>query len=69
MSAHTPSPLPAAPPRPAGAGARLPWWAIALPVLAFVVLALVAEPARAQSVEGPSALAEILEHLRRLLSV
>ncbi|QDY76112.1 hypothetical protein [Streptomyces qinzhouensis] len=63
MSAHTPSPSPPS----VGTGSRLPWWGLALPVLAFVLLALIAEPARAESPDGPPALAPVLEYLRQLL--
>ncbi|MGW1281830.1 hypothetical protein ACWD4V_33370 [Streptomyces tsukubensis] len=63
MSAHTPSPSPPG----AGAAGRLPWWGLAIPVLVFVLLALIAEPARAESADGPPALAPVLEYLRQLL--
>ncbi|MET9964286.1 hypothetical protein ABZ128_35270 [Streptomyces sp. NPDC006326] len=37
---HTPAPRVTAARLPAGADARLHWWALALPVLAFVLLLL-----------------------------
>ncbi|GHE88310.1 hypothetical protein E5082_08715 [Streptomyces griseoluteus] len=59
-------PVPAHP-RPHPAGARLPWWALALPVLAFVaLLLLLMNPSDAQAASGDPALAHILERARQL---
>ncbi|MFE0426643.1 hypothetical protein [Streptomyces sp. NPDC058953] len=64
MSAHLPSPSPTR-----GVGSRLPWWGIALPVLAFaLLLALIAEPARAEAANGQPVIAPMVEYLRQLLS-
>ncbi|MFF9375281.1 hypothetical protein ACF1BB_12135 [Streptomyces griseoluteus] len=55
-------------PHPAGAGARLPWWALALPVLAFVaLLLLLLNPSDAHAASGDPALAHILERARQLV--
>ncbi|MGW4033557.1 hypothetical protein ACWEFL_30385 [Streptomyces sp. NPDC004838] len=65
MSAHTPTPSPAK----GGVDSRLPWWALALPVLAFVLLLLmIADPAQAQSGGGDPAIARVLEHIRLVLT-
>ncbi len=48
---------------------RLPWWALALPMLAFaVLLLLIADPAQAQAAEGDPGVARILEHIQHTLS-
>ncbi|WP_435272756.1 hypothetical protein [Streptomyces parvulus] len=51
-----------------GADTRLPWWALALPVLAFVtLLLLILNPADAHAATGqPAAVAHLLEWLRQL---
>ncbi|MFG2142032.1 hypothetical protein [Streptomyces sp. NPDC048650] len=51
-----------------GLRARLPWWALALPVLSFVaLLALLASPSPASAADaarsGPAALLDILARL------
>jgi hypothetical protein len=60
------------PPRPAsrgGADIRLPWWALALPVLAFVaLLLLIQNPADAQAATGDPAVTRLLEHLQQLIT-
>ncbi|MFI6643482.1 hypothetical protein [Streptomyces sp. NPDC050504] len=44
-----------------GADIRLPWWAVALPVIAFTVLfALVASPAEAQASGEDAGLSRLL---------
>ncbi|KOG28706.1 hypothetical protein [Streptomyces resistomycificus] len=67
MSAHT-----RMRPHPAtrgGVDIRLPWWALALPTLAFVVLlALILNPADAQAASGDPAVAHLLERLQQLIS-
>ncbi|MER7048733.1 MULTISPECIES: hypothetical protein [Streptomyces] len=66
MSAHTPISSRARD----GAGVRLPWWALALPVLAFVLLlVLIADPAQAQTAGGGQpGLRVVLEYLQHLLT-
>ncbi|MGA5728046.1 hypothetical protein ACPCI1_05295 [Streptomyces seoulensis] len=54
--------------RPHPAGTRLPWWALVLPVLAFVaLLLLIMNPADAHAASGDPALAQILERARHLV--
>ncbi|MEV0279888.1 hypothetical protein AB0I22_26335 [Streptomyces sp. NPDC050610] len=54
-------------PAPRTAQTRLPWWALVLPAVAFVVLfALMISPAAADSVSSASA-AHALEVLRHFL--
>ncbi|MCZ9346219.1 hypothetical protein NGM37_51775 [Streptomyces sp. TRM76130] len=51
-----------------GVDIRLPWWALALPALAFVaLLALMADPSQAHAAAGRPALAHLLEQARHLL--
>ncbi|MFF8788442.1 hypothetical protein [Streptomyces sp. NPDC015125] len=65
----------AVPGRPAAAKAprsrlrmRLPWWALALPVISFAaLLILVAGPARASAASAPQGLAALLELLVRIV--
>ncbi|GAA2602831.1 hypothetical protein GCM10010424_62450 [Streptomyces lienomycini] len=46
---------------------RLPWWALALPVLAFVaLLLLILNPADAHAATDQPAVAHLLERLERL---
>lgn len=48
---------------------RLPWWALALPVLAFLLLLLlILHPADAQAATGESALRGLLDRIALLLS-
>ncbi|MET8904046.1 hypothetical protein [Streptomyces sp. NPDC004538] len=50
-----------------GVDSRLPWWALALPVLAFVtLLLLILNPADAQAATEQPAIAHLLERLLRL---
>ncbi|MFI6036687.1 hypothetical protein ACIBBD_21455 [Streptomyces sp. NPDC051315] len=52
-----------------GVGTRLPWWALALPTLAFVtLLALILNPADAQAAAGDPAITQLLERVRQLLA-
>ncbi|GHH25073.1 hypothetical protein [Streptomyces rubradiris] len=52
-----------------GAGTRLPWWALALPVLAFLaLLALILNPSDAQAAGGDQALARLLERVQQLVA-
>ncbi|MCX3063970.1 hypothetical protein [Streptomyces beihaiensis] len=51
-----------------GARARLPWWAVALPAVAFVVLlALLLNPADAHASAGDPHLVHLMERARELL--
>ncbi|MFF4147880.1 hypothetical protein ACFY0A_42975 [Streptomyces sp. NPDC001698] len=53
----------------AGVDSRLPWWALALPVLAFVaLLLLIRNPADAQAAAGDPALTQLFRHARELLA-
>ncbi|MFI1360079.1 hypothetical protein ACH4TV_41830 [Streptomyces sp. NPDC020898] len=67
MPAHTHSrPLPAT---TRGVDIRLPWWALALPTLAFVVLlALILNPTDAQAATGDPAITHILERARDMVT-
>ncbi|MFE7730617.1 hypothetical protein ACFU5D_33110 [Streptomyces anthocyanicus] len=50
-----------------GVDARLPWWALALPVLAFVaLLLLILNPADARAAAEQPATAHLLERLEQL---
>ncbi|CAM5571584.1 putative protein OS=Streptomyces tendae OX=1932 GN=F3L20_08785 PE=4 SV=1 [Streptomyces tendae] len=50
-----------------GVDIRLPWWALALPVLAFVaLLLLILDPADAHAAAGQPATAHLLERLEQL---
>lgn len=66
MSARTHSrPLPAT---TRGVDIRLPWWALALPTLAFVVLlALMLNPTDTQAATGDPVIAHFLERARELV--
>ncbi|MEU1628944.1 hypothetical protein ABZ746_27240 [Streptomyces sp. NPDC020096] len=55
-------------PRATGVPARLPWWAVALPAIAFaVLLAMVAGPAHAASSVPTQPLDQLLGRLSELL--
>ncbi|MFI9615984.1 hypothetical protein ACIHCM_30605 [Streptomyces sp. NPDC052023] len=48
---------------------RLPWWAVALPTLAFVaLLALILNPADAHAATGEPAIAHLVERAHQLIS-
>ncbi|MGW4548908.1 hypothetical protein ACWEN4_21425 [Streptomyces violaceorubidus] len=50
-----------------GVDIRLPWWALALPVLAFVaLLLLILDPADAHAAAEQPAMAQLLERLEQL---
>lgn len=52
-----------------GAGMRLPWWALALPALAFVtLLALVLNPSGGHAATGDPAITQLLRHAQELFS-
>jgi anti-sigma-K factor RskA len=51
-----------------GVDIRLPWWALALPTVAFVMLlALILNPSQAHAAADQPALAHLLEQARHLL--
>lgn len=52
-----------------GVDIRLPWWALALPMLAFVaLLALMLNPTDAQAATGDPVIAHFLERVRELVT-
>ncbi|MFF9062827.1 hypothetical protein ACIRPQ_28315 [Streptomyces sp. NPDC101213] len=52
-----------------GVGTRLPWWALALPTLAFVaLLALILNPADAQAASGDPAITDLVDRVRQLVA-
>ncbi|GAA0903250.1 hypothetical protein [Streptomyces thermoalcalitolerans] len=52
-----------------GVCSRLPWWALALPVLAFIaLLALVLNPADAHAATGTPATVQLLQLIRELFT-
>lgn len=51
------------------AATRLPWWALALPALAFVaLLSLLLNPAEAHAAGGEPAIARLVEHAQQLMN-
>ncbi|MFF6876218.1 hypothetical protein ACFY9S_12995 [Streptomyces sp. NPDC012474] len=53
----------------AGAAGRLPWWALALPVLAFTaLLALILNPSDAHAAGGDPAITHLLERVQQLFA-
>ncbi|GAB2962000.1 hypothetical protein [Streptomyces flaveus] len=49
-----------------GVEARLPWWAVALPALAFVaLLLLILNPADAHAASGDPAVGELIERIQQ----
>lgn len=60
---------PSHPRTPGVGGARLPWWALALPVLAFAaLLTLIAGPAKAHAAGGTApAAGAVVERIHALL--
>jgi hypothetical protein len=60
------------PPRPASRGRvdiRLPWWALALPTLAFItLLALILNPSDAHAAASGPAITQLFEHIRQLFT-
>lgn len=67
MSARThtrPDPAPRG-----GVDTRLPWWALALPTLAFVaLLTLVLNPSDAHAAAGEPAIAHLVERAQQLMT-
>ncbi|MFI5570499.1 hypothetical protein ACIA6T_24815 [Streptomyces sp. NPDC051740] len=56
-------------PHPAPVDTRLPWWALALPTLAFVaLLTLVLNPSDAHAAVGEPALTHLVERAQRLMA-
>ena len=59
-------------PHPATTGGvetRLPWWALALPTLAFIVLlALMLNPTHAQAATGDPAITHLFERVQQLVA-
>ncbi|MCX0243109.1 MULTISPECIES: hypothetical protein [Streptomyces] len=56
-------------PEPSGVDVRLPWWAVALPAVAFaVLLLLIAGPGQAQAATGESATGRLLHHVVELVT-
>ncbi|MFG2130038.1 hypothetical protein ACGFNV_19835 [Streptomyces sp. NPDC048751] len=59
-------------PHPATSGRvdiRLPWWALALPLLAFVtLLLLILNPADAQAATGDPAITQLVERVQQLMA-
>ncbi|MGY6022077.1 hypothetical protein [Streptomyces spinosirectus] len=52
-----------------GVGIRLPWWALALPALAFVVLlALMLNPSDAQAASSDPAITHLFERVQQLMT-
>ncbi|AZM52487.1 hypothetical protein DMA15_07640 [Streptomyces sp. WAC 01529] len=52
-----------------GVEIQLPWWAIALPALAFAaLLLLILNPADAHAASGAPAATGLLEHIQALIS-
>ncbi|MFF0065205.1 hypothetical protein ACFYRC_27325 [Streptomyces sp. NPDC005279] len=48
---------------------RLPWWALALPMLAFVVLLLlIADPGQAHAAGGDPAVGQLIDRIQQTLS-
>ncbi|MEU9337620.1 hypothetical protein AB0D49_31410 [Streptomyces sp. NPDC048290] len=59
-------------PHPASTGrtvTRLPWWALALPTLAFItLLALIINPSEAHAAGGEPALTHIVDRVQQLIA-
>ncbi|MBM7438165.1 hypothetical protein [Streptomyces sp. HB132] len=54
--------------RPDTVDVRLPWWAVALPALAFAaLLLLIVEPGQAHATAGDPAIGRLLERVLALL--
>ncbi|MFH0521238.1 hypothetical protein ACHBTE_29160 [Streptomyces sp. M41] len=67
MSARTHTP-----PHPASTGRadiRLPWWALALPTLAFItLLMLILDPAEAHAAPAEPAITQLFERIQQLIT-
>ncbi|MEV6396317.1 hypothetical protein AB0M39_16315 [Streptomyces sp. NPDC051907] len=67
MAAHTQTPTHAK--VSGGVETRLPWWGVALPMIAFVaLLLLIADPAQAHAAGGDPALGQLLERVQQTLA-
>jgi hypothetical protein len=52
-----------------GVDIRLPWWALALPALAFIaLLALILNPSDAHAASGDPAITHVFERAQQLLA-
>ncbi|MFJ1810709.1 MULTISPECIES: hypothetical protein [unclassified Streptomyces] len=52
-----------------GADSRLPWWALALPTLAFIILlVLILNPADAHAATGDPAITHLVERVHQLVT-
>ncbi|MFI2378836.1 hypothetical protein ACH5AO_27840 [Streptomyces sp. NPDC018964] len=52
-----------------GVGTRLPWWALALPTLAFVaLLTLILDPSDAHAAAGEPVLTHLVERAQQLIA-
>ncbi|MFF9811541.1 hypothetical protein ACF1G5_41765 [Streptomyces coeruleorubidus] len=52
-----------------GADSRLPWWALALPTLAFAaLLVLILNPSDAQAATGDPLITHLFERVQQLIS-
>ncbi|MFE9437412.1 hypothetical protein ACFYO2_00100 [Streptomyces sp. NPDC006602] len=52
-----------------GVDSRLPWWAVALPTLAFIVLlALILNPTDAQAASSDPAVTHLVERVQQLIA-
>jgi hypothetical protein len=70
MSARTLTRTPSSSPSPSAGGVdtRLPWWALALPVAAFVaLLLLMAGPGGAHAAGGQASVGHLLEQIQQTL--
>jgi len=57
------------PAAPGGAGNLLPWWALALPTLAFItLLVLILNPADAHAAGGDPAVTHLVERVQQLVA-
>ncbi|MFD4144032.1 hypothetical protein OHS70_29190 [Streptomyces sp. NBC_00390] len=66
MSAHMHTPSRA---KASGVGVRLPWWALALPVLAFcALLMLIAGPGDAHAATGEPAVGAFIQRVQQALA-
>ncbi|MEE1941510.1 hypothetical protein V1L54_19210 [Streptomyces sp. TRM 70361] len=69
MTAHAPTGRPSRRTAGRGAATRLPWWAVALPALAFaVLLSLAAGGGDAEAAESSTHLFRLLEYFWQLLT-
>jgi hypothetical protein len=64
-----PTQTPPHPARRGGVDIRLPWWALALPVLAFVtLLVLILDPAEAHAATADPAITQLFERVQQLMA-